>query len=111
MEDNTVGANRKEGSEKNWNTGLSTAANVVVKFTGGCIFAFLVWYALKYTWYVLPEGREIPVEIEDSVRKNVLSAGLALLFVTVLLFSRFRRGHSDWCPEFLPWQQFFGLEG
>lgn len=82
-----MGANRKEGSEKNWNTGLSTAANVVVKFTGGCIFAFLVWYALKYTWYVLPEGREIPVEIEDSVRKNVLSAGLALLFVTVLLFS------------------------
>lgn len=55
-----------------WQNCLAAAANYVVKAFGLAIFAFLLWYALRYTWFIMPGGREIPVEMHDSWWKNLL---------------------------------------
>lgn len=65
--------------------GLATAANYVVKCFGLVIFAFLLWYALRYTWFIMPGGREIPVEMHDGWWKNVIGVlavcGLMVFFL------------------------------
>lgn len=79
--------NTKEKRRKadKWGSWITIAANYVVKFTGTVIFALLVWYSLCYTWYVLPGGREIPVDMQDSIWINLVSAVFAAGFAAVLL--------------------------
>lgn len=66
---------------------LAMAANYVVKCVGIIIFAFLLWYALRYTCFVMPGGREIPVEMHDSWWKNLLGVLPVAGLLTGLLFA------------------------
>lgn len=55
---------------------LTGAANWVICIVGGGIFLFLTWYALRYTQYMNPAPDEIPINVHDSMSKNLLFAGL-----------------------------------
>lgn len=74
-------------SVKKWRTGLTAAANYVVKLVGGCIFIFLVWYALRYTWFIMPGGQEIPLEMHDGIWKNLICVIPVTVLMTVLLLA------------------------
>lgn len=72
----------KAGNEENdWSEKLYGIANLVVKIAGCAICAGLVWYAMRYTQFVLPDGEEMPFEVKDSMWKNLaglLAAGVIL---------------------------------
>lgn len=68
-----------------WRDNLTAAANCVVKIVGAAVFAALLWYAFRYTWYVLPGGREIPEDMHDSVWKNLVCAICVIGFAAALL--------------------------
>lgn len=70
-----------------WTGNLTAAANYVVKIVGAAIFAVLLWYAFRYTWYVLPGGREMPVDMHDSMWKNLLCVICVMVFVAALLYA------------------------
>ncbi len=72
-------------AEKTWRQKLSMAANYVVKAVGAVIFVFLAWYGLRYTNVVMPGGREIPLELRDSLWKNLLAVMFACALMAVLL--------------------------
>lgn len=61
---------------------LYGAANLVVKIFGCVLFAGLSWYAMRYTQFIVLESAEIPVNVRDSMGKNLLGmllAGLLLI--------------------------------
>lgn len=57
-----------EGGDK-----ILALANGVVRITGGIIFLFLTWYAFRYTQYMTPGGAELPIEVRDSMKGNILA--------------------------------------
>lgn len=65
---------------------LTSLANWVVRVVGVAIFAFLSWYSLTYTQYMNPLGSEDPINVPDSVKRNVLFLGVALVVVVGLFF-------------------------
>lgn len=77
-------------SVRKWRNGLVTAANYVVKLAGACIFIFLVWYAMRYTCFIIPGGREIPAEMHDSTWKNLICVIMVVVVMTVLLLAERR---------------------
>lgn len=77
----------KVPERKRWENRLAIAANYVVKCVGAAVFAFLLWYALRYTCFVMPGGREIPVEMHDSWWKNFFGVLPVLGVMTGLLFA------------------------
>lgn len=56
---------------------LAVLANHVVKICGCAIFLFLTWYSFRYTQYMNPGGDEIPVNVQDSMSRNLLALFLA----------------------------------
>lgn len=74
--------NQKEAREK-----LVVLANWIVRICGAAIFWFLTWYSLRYTQYMNPRGNEIPVNVRDSMGRNLLIllfAGAFLVFLSQL---------------------------
>lgn len=69
---------------------LLTAANRTLQIVGGLIFAALSWYAFRYTQYMVPGGREIPVNVKDSMSNNVIAV-LVVAAVFLCLFEWERR--------------------
>lgn len=65
-----------------WRDRLYRAANLVVKIFGCCIFAGLIWYAMRYTEFIMPGEAEKPLITRDSELKNA-----AALLVSVLLLA------------------------
>lgn len=64
-----------------WGEGIYRLANLVVKIAGCAICSGLVWYAMRYTQFILPGGAEAAVEVRDSMWKNLLgllAVGMAL---------------------------------
>lgn len=61
-------------------SGIYAAGIWTVKITGAMIFLGLSWYAFRYTQYMNPRGSETPVNVHDSMTKNIL-----FLLVTVLV--------------------------
>lgn len=60
-----------------WRDRLYRAANLVIKIFGCILFAGLSWYAMRYTQFIAPEGEEIPLNVRDSMGKNLLGILLA----------------------------------
>lgn len=60
---------------------LTTLANWVVRVIGVAIFLWLTWYAFRYTQYCNPGEAEIPVDVRDSMGRNLLGLGLAVLML------------------------------
>lgn len=46
-------------------------ANWVVGTIGSLIFAGLCWYAFRYTQYMNPDAGEFPINVHDSMTKNI----------------------------------------
>lgn len=65
---------------------LYRLGNLVVRVTGSIIFVYLTRYSFRYTQYMLPFGKEIPVDILDSRTRNVLGLALAAGVMALLLF-------------------------
>lgn len=63
------------------------AGNRGLKVIGGFIFLLLTWYSFRYTYYMLPGGDEIPVNMKDSMQGNLLGlmAAFALLVLLIVL--------------------------
>ena len=53
-------------------------ANWIVRICGGVIFLFLTWYSMRYTQYMNPGGDEVPVNVRDSMSRNLLFLFLVL---------------------------------
>ncbi|MCM1303274.1 MAG: glycosyltransferase family 39 protein [Lachnospiraceae bacterium] len=66
--------------------------NRVVKIVGGVIFLLLTWYSFRYTYYMEPGGDEIPVNMVDSMRGNLLALAAALAVLVVLMILE---NHTD----------------
>lgn len=64
---------------------LYRAGNWVVRIVGGVIFLMLGWYSMRYTYYVEPGQGEMPVNIPDSMWRNILVLLIALAVFAVLL--------------------------
>ncbi len=64
---------KKEGAVR-----LYRAGNWVVRVIGSVIFLALGWYSMKYTYYMEPGDWEWPVNIPDSVWRNLLALAAAL---------------------------------
>lgn len=72
-------------------------ANGVVRITGGIIFLFLTWYAFRYTQYMLPGGTELPVEVRDSMKGNLLAVVvLTGLFLGLLKLEKHVAPRIQW---------------
>lgn len=56
-------------------------ANWIVRVIGGGIFIILSWYAFRYTQYMNPGADERPLNVHDSMLKNLL-----VLFVAVAIY-------------------------
>ncbi len=79
---------------------LYHAGNRVVRVVGSGIFLWLLWYAMKWTYYINPGGDEIPVNVPDSVGRNLLAAVLAIGAMALLFTAEGRLGRSAqriWC--------------
>lgn len=55
-----------------------------VSVIGILIMLFLCWYAFRYTQYMLPGQNEISNNVRDSMTRNLLALGLAVLGMFVL---------------------------
>lgn len=64
---------------------LATLANRVVKIVGAAIFMILAWYAFRYTQYMNPLGSEDPINVHDSMGRNLLFLGITIVVVVSLL--------------------------
>lgn len=62
---------------------LFVLANWIVRISGGAIFLFLTWYSMRYTQYVNPGGEEMPLNVRDSMSRNLL---LLLLLAAVFVW-------------------------
>lgn len=71
-------------------------ANWIVRICGGAIFLFLSRYAMHYTRYMNPGGEEIPLNVPDSVLRNVfgLCFGIAVFYGLYLLEKHLS---PQWC--------------
>lgn len=58
---------------------LLSAANRTLQIVGGAIFFALSWYAMRYTQYIPQYYDETPLNQADSMVKNLLGVGLAVL--------------------------------
>ena len=56
---------------------LYFAGNLVVRVVGSAIFLLLAWYSFWYTQYMLPGGRELPVDVRDSGSRNLMGLAVA----------------------------------
>lgn len=56
-------------------------ANSIVRVIGSVIFIILSWYAFRYTQYMNPGADERPLNVHDSMLKNLL-----ILFAAVVIF-------------------------
>lgn len=63
---------------------LTSLANRVVQVSGVAIFSFLTWFSLTYTQYMNPLGSEDPINVQDSVKRNLLFIGLAIAVIVGL---------------------------
>lgn len=70
--------------------GLFRAGCFLVFATGTAIFAFLAWYAFRYTQYMPPNAPEIPVNRADGPLLNLLAL-LAAVFGTAGLMALEKR--------------------
>lgn len=61
--------------------GLSSAANRTVCIIGSTIFLALSWYAMRYTQYVPRYYVELPVNVHDSMARNILVLVIAVLVI------------------------------
>lgn len=57
---------------------LTSLANRTVQVVGVIIFIFLAWHSLRYTQYINPLGSEDPINVPDSIKKNILFLVLAV---------------------------------
>uniref|UniRef100_UPI00405609CA hypothetical protein n=1 Tax=Acetatifactor sp. TaxID=1872090 RepID=UPI00405609CA len=63
---------------------LLSCANMIVRIFGSIIFVILTWYAFRYTQYIIPGGREIPTDMQDSILGNlffVVAGGTVFLLL------------------------------
>lgn len=68
---------------------LALWANWVIRITGAIIFLWLSWYAFRYTQYMNPGELEIPRNVKDSMGRNLLGLGMAVMFLfTVFLLGK-----------------------
>ena len=66
---------------------LAISANWVIRVIGAAIFLVLVWYAFRYTQYMVPmQGYEYPVDKGDSEIANLLTVLLFLGAIAGLMF-------------------------
>ena len=65
---------------------LSSAANWTVRIMGTVIFLMLSWYAMRYTQYMPWYDLEKPVNIHDSMAKNILALAAAVLVIAGLFW-------------------------
>ncbi len=76
---------------------LNVAAIWVVRIAGSAIFVVLLWYAMRYTQYILPSAEELPVNEHDSMAANIVFGGAALLVVFwAFLVERKLSGRMCW---------------
>ncbi len=54
---------------------LVCLANWIIRIVGSLIFLGLVWYAFRYTQYMNIGGEAVPVEVQDSMLRNILFLG------------------------------------
>ena len=73
-------------SHENIGRRLTTFADWIVRVTGAGIFLVLAWYSFRYTQYMDPLGKEIPVNVPDSMKRNILFLGLAVALMVGLYF-------------------------
>ena len=64
---------------------LYFAGNLVVRVVGSAIFLLLAWYSFWYTQYMLPGGRELPVDVRDSGSRNLMGLAVAAGIMAGLL--------------------------
>lgn len=79
----------RQGVEPNieiWGARLTTLANWVIRVVGVAIFTFLSWYSMRYTQYVNPLGKEYPINVWDSAKRNIFFVGIAVIVVITLMF-------------------------
>ncbi|MGN0400726.1 MAG: ArnT family glycosyltransferase [Acetatifactor sp.] len=69
--------------------GLYGAANRVIMITGGIIFGWLLWYAMKYTNYMIPLEEERSLVMQDAVWKNLL--GILVFCLLFFFLSRLEK--------------------
>lgn len=50
--------------------------NRIISVAGSVIFFFLCWYSFRYTQYMPPFSLEFPVNVADSMLRNLLALGL-----------------------------------
>ena len=73
-----------EQKQREAGEGLAVLANWIVRICGTAIFLFLTWYSFRYTQYMNPGGEEIPLNVWDSMSRNLLVllfAGAFLVFL------------------------------
>lgn len=67
---------------------LVILANWVIRVIGAAIFLVLVWYAFRYTQYMVPmQGYEYPVDKGDSEIANLLTMFLFMGLIAGLMFA------------------------
>lgn len=81
---------REKSGENRGGRRLLRAANWTVRIVGGAVFLVLAWYAMRYTQYIQPGGREIPVNVRDSMTNNLLAAALAVVLMVCLVMAERR---------------------
>lgn len=64
---------------------LYRLGNWTVRIVGCAIFSYLTWYSFRYTRYIAPGAREVPVDMQDSFGRNVLCALLAVGVLAALM--------------------------
>ena len=66
-------------------TRLYNMGNLIVRVVGSAIFLVLVWYAYRYTQYMMPGDPEIPVNVYDSQKQNLLCLAMAVAAMAALM--------------------------
>lgn len=74
-------------NDKTLGVRLTALANWVVRIVGAGIFFILTWYAFRYTQYMNPQGAENPVNVQDSMTKNIVFLILAMAVIAGLYVS------------------------
>ncbi len=77
-----------------WIDFLAYNANRIVCIISSIIFIVLVWWAFRYTQYVAPLGWEFSQNIPDSMKRNILFLGLAIVFFLGLFYMENRLSES-----------------
>lgn len=76
-------------TQKSVGNTINSIAAMVIRLTGAGIFVFLSWYAFRYSQYMDPAVGEFPVNVRDSMIRNlVFVLGVLLLYVGCQLLER-----------------------